>query len=122
MRRENGIFDIKVISDDGFFSDHYNPLNKTVNLNREINDGTNISVAAVATHECGHAVQHASAYGPLMLKSKLVPAVHVSSMLVNWILLAGIIVFGYHEKHSSSFDRDYCDEYNCFIYPYYSPG
>ena len=92
MLRENEIFDVKVISVDGFLSDHYNPVNKTVNLSRDVYDGTNISAAAVAAHECGHAVQHASAYGPLMFRSKLVPAVQVSSMLVNWILLAGIIV------------------------------
>jgi Zn-dependent membrane protease YugP len=92
MLRENGIFEVKVISVDGFLSDHYNPVNKTVNLSRDVYDGTNISAAAVAAHECGHAVQHASAYGPLMFRSKLVPAVQVSSMLINWILLVGIIV------------------------------
>jgi len=92
MLRENGIYDVKVTSVEGFLSDHYNPVNKTVNLSPDVYKGTNISAAAVAAHECGHAVQHASAYGPLMFRSKLVPAVQVSSMLVNWILLAGIIV------------------------------
>lgn len=92
MLRENGIYDVKVTSVEGFLSDHYNPVNKTVNLSPDVYNGTNISAAAVAAHECGHAVQHAAAYGPLMFRSKLVPAVQVSSMLVNWILLAGIIV------------------------------
>jgi uncharacterized protein len=92
MLRENGIYDVKVTSVEGFLSDHYNPVNKTVNLSPEVYNGTSVSAAAVAAHECGHAVQHASQYGPLMLRSKLVPAVQVSSMLVNWILLAGMVV------------------------------
>jgi len=92
MLRENGIYDVKVTSAEGFLSDHYNPVNKTVNLSPDVYNGANISAAAVAAHECGHAVQHAAAYGPLMFRSKMVPAVQVSSMLVNWVLLAGIIV------------------------------
>ena len=92
MLRENGIYDVKVVSVEGFLSDHYNPVNKTVNLSPEVYNGTSVSAAAVAAHECGHAVQHATQYGPLMLRSKLVPAVQVSSMLVNWILLAGMVV------------------------------
>jgi Zn-dependent membrane protease YugP len=92
MLRENGIYDVKVTSVEGFLSDHYNPANRTVNLSPEVYNGTSISAAAVAAHECGHAVQHAAAYGPLMLRSKLVPAVQVSSMLVNWILMAGMII------------------------------
>ncbi len=92
MLRENGIYDVKVTSSEGFLSDHYNPLNKTVNLSPEVYNGTGISAAAVAAHECGHAVQHAAHYGPLMFRSKMVPVVQVSSMLVNWILLAGMVV------------------------------
>lgn len=92
MLRENGIFDVKVTSVEGFLSDHYNPANKTVNLSAEVYNGTSVSAAAVAAHECGHAVQHARSYGPLMLRSKLVPAVQLSSMLVNWVLMAGMIV------------------------------
>lgn len=92
MLRENGIYDVKVISVDGFLSDHYNPVNRTVNLSPDVYNGTSISAAAVAAHECGHAVQHATQYGPLMFRSKMVPAVQVSSMLVNWILLAGMLV------------------------------
>ncbi len=92
MLRENGIYDVKVTSVEGFLSDHYNPANKTVNLSPDVYNGTSVSAAAVAAHECGHAVQHATQYGPLMLRSKLVPAVQWSSMLVNWVLLAGMIV------------------------------
>lgn len=92
MLRENGIYDVQVISVDGFLSDHYNPLNKTVNLSPEVYHGNSISAAALAAHECGHAVQHATAYGPLVFRSKMVPAVQVTSQLVNWILLAGMIV------------------------------
>jgi uncharacterized protein len=92
MLRENGIYDVKVTSVEGFLSDHYNPTNKTVNLSPDVYNGTSVSAAAVAAHECGHAVQHATQYGPLMFRSKMVPAVQVSSMLVNWILLAGMIV------------------------------
>lgn len=92
MLRDNGIYDVKVISVDGFLSDHYNPVNRTVNLSPDVYNGTSISAAAVAAHECGHAVQHATQYGPLMFRSRMVPAVQVSSMLVNWILLAGILV------------------------------
>jgi len=92
MLRENGIYDVKVTSVEGFLSDHYNPANRTVNLSPDVYNGTSISAAAVAAHECGHAVQHATRYGPLMFRSKMVPAVQVSSMLVNWVLLAGMIV------------------------------
>jgi len=91
MLRENGIYDVQVISVDGFLSDHYNPLNKTVNLSPEVYHGNSISAAAVAAHECGHAVQHATAYGPLVFRSKMVPLVQVTSQWVNWILLAGVI-------------------------------
>jgi uncharacterized protein len=92
MLRENGIYDVKVTSVQGFLSDHYNPADRTVNLSPEVYNGTSISAAAVAAHECGHAVQHATRYGPLVFRSKMVPAVQVSSKLVNWVLLAGIIV------------------------------
>jgi Zn-dependent membrane protease YugP len=92
MLRENGIYDVKVISSDGFLSDHYNPSNKTVNLSPEVFNGNSVAAAAIAAHECGHAVQHASAYTPLTLRSKLVPVVQFSSMIVNWILLIGAIM------------------------------
>ena len=92
MLRENGIYDVTVISSQGFLSDHYNPMNKTVNLSPEVYQGTSISAAAVAAHECGHAVQHATAYSWLMLRSRLVPAVQVTSNLVNIVLLIGVIM------------------------------
>jgi len=92
MLRENGIFDVKVVSHEGFLSDHYNPLNKTVNLSADVYNGTSISAAAVAAHECGHAVQHATAYSWLMMRSRLVPVVQFSSTFVNWILLIGVIM------------------------------
>ncbi|TXH21400.1 MAG: zinc metallopeptidase [Chitinophagaceae bacterium] len=92
MLRENGIYDVQVISTPGFLSDHYNPANKTVNLSPDVFEGRSISAAAVAAHECGHAVQHATQYGPLTMRSKLVPAVQFSSTIVNWVLLAGIVM------------------------------
>jgi Zn-dependent membrane protease YugP len=92
MLRENGIYDVKVISVEGFLGDHYNPLNKTVNLSQDVYTGNSVASAAVAAHECGHAVQHATAYQWLMLRSRLVPAVQFSSQLVNWILLIGVIM------------------------------
>jgi Zn-dependent membrane protease YugP len=92
MLKENGIYDVKVTSVDGFLSDHYNPVNKTVNLSPDVYNGTSVSAAAVSAHECGHAVQHATAYQWLTLRSKLVPAVQVSSNLVNWVLLVGVIM------------------------------
>jgi len=92
MLRDNGIYDVKVTSVNGFLSDHYDPLNKTINLSPEVYDGNNIAAVAVAAHECGHAVQHATAYQWLMLRSRLVPVVQISSFLVQWILLFGIIM------------------------------
>jgi Zn-dependent membrane protease YugP len=92
MLRENGIYDVKVISSDGYLTDHYNPLTKTVNLSAEVHNGISIASTAVAAHECGHAVQHATAYAWLMLRSRLVPFVQFSSGIVQWILLAGILM------------------------------
>ena len=92
MLRDNGIYDVKVISSQGFLSDHYNPANKTVNLSPDVYSGVSISAAAVAAHECGHAVQHATAYQWLTMRSKLVPMVQFSSGIVQWVLLAGIFL------------------------------
>lgn len=92
MLRENGIYDVKVTSVEGFLSDHYNPATKTVNLSPDVYNGTSVAAAAVAAHECGHAVQHATAYQWLNFRSKMVPAVQISSSLVNWILLIGVIM------------------------------
>jgi hypothetical protein len=95
MLKDNGIYDVQVISVDGFLSDHYNPLNKTVNLSPDVYAGTNVSAAAVAAHECGHAVQHATAYSMLMLRSRLVPAVKISSTLSQWVIIAGLGMLGF---------------------------
>ncbi len=91
MLRENGIMDVKVISSQGFLSDHYNPLNKTVNLSPEVYNGRSIAAATVAAHECGHTVQHATAYRWLAMRSKLVPVVQFSSSIMHWVLLIGVI-------------------------------
>jgi uncharacterized protein len=92
MLRENGIMDVSVVSTPGQLSDHYNPVNKTVNLSPEVYNSSNVAAAAVAAHECGHAVQHATAYTFLQLRSSLVPVVSFSSKWVQWILLAGILM------------------------------
>ncbi|HYK56011.1 MAG TPA: zinc metallopeptidase [Flavisolibacter sp.] len=92
MLRENGIYDVKVVSVEGFLSDHYNPVNKTINLSPEVYSNYSVASAAIAAHETGHAVQHATAYAWLNLRSKLVPAVQFSSTMVNWILLIGVFM------------------------------
>ena len=92
MLFENGIYDVKVQSVQGKLTDHYNPMDKTVNLSQEVYYGNNIAAAAVAAHECGHAVQHATSYSWLMLRSKLVPVVTFASRWVQWVLLAGILL------------------------------
>jgi Zn-dependent membrane protease YugP len=92
MLRENGIYDVKVTAVEGSLTDHYNPLDKTVNLSTDVYNGRNIAAAAVAAHECGHAVQHATAYQWLMLRSRLVPIVQFSSMAVQWVLIGGILL------------------------------
>jgi len=92
MLRENGIYDVKVVSVQGFLSDHYNPANKTINLSPEVYGNYSVAAAAVAAHETGHAIQHATAYAWLTLRSKLVPAVQFSSTIVNWVLLIGVFM------------------------------
>jgi Zn-dependent membrane protease YugP len=91
MLADNGINDVKIISVEGQLTDHYNPVDKTVNLSPEVYAGRNVAAAAVAAHECGHAVQHARAYAWLGLRSSLVPVVSVTSRWMQWILLAGIL-------------------------------
>ncbi len=91
MLRENGIYDVSVTSVKGFLSDHYNPVNKTINLSPEVYSGHSVAAAAVAAHETGHAIQHATAYTWLNLRSKLVPFVQFSSSIVQWVLLFGIL-------------------------------
>jgi Zn-dependent membrane protease YugP len=95
MLRDNGIYDVQVISVAGSLTDHYNPVNKTVNLSQEVYEGRTVSAAAVASHECGHAVQHATAYSMLMLRSKLVPAVQISTTLSQWVIIAGLGFMGF---------------------------
>lgn len=95
MLKENGIYDVKVISVEGQLTDHYNPINKTVNLSPDVFEGRSVAAAAVAAHECGHAVQHATAYSMLMLRSKLVPAVQISSTLSQWVIIAGLGFMGF---------------------------
>ncbi|MCB0696458.1 MAG: zinc metallopeptidase [Chitinophagaceae bacterium] len=93
MLRDNGIYDVTVNSAQGFLSDHYNPADKTVNLSPDVYSGRSIAAAAVAAHECGHAVQHAKAYSMLQFRSAMVPVVKVSTTLGQWVLLAGVGLF-----------------------------
>jgi Zn-dependent membrane protease YugP len=92
MLADNGIFDVKVISTPGRLTDHYNPADKTVNLSEAVYNQRNAAAAAVAAHECGHAVQHASAYSMLELRSKLVPIVSVTSGMSQWVILGGLLL------------------------------
>ncbi len=92
MLHDNGIFNVKVVSVPGQLTDHYNPANRTVNLSEAVYSQRNAAAAAVAAHECGHAVQHATAYKWLTMRSKLVPVVSVASNLVQWVLLGGILL------------------------------
>ena len=92
MLKDNGIYDVQVTCTSGYLTDHYNPATKTVNLSQGVYQGRNIASAAVAAHECGHAVQHATAYQWLTMRSKLVPAVQFGSQFSQWILLAGIVL------------------------------
>ena len=92
MLHDNGIYDVTVTSTNGMLTDHYNPANKTVNLSESDYNSCSVAAAAVAAHECGHAVQHATAYSFLQMRSKLVPAVNFSSQIMSWVLLAGIIL------------------------------
>lgn len=91
MLRENGITDVQVTQVDGRLTDHYNPATHTVNLSRDVYFGNSVAAAAVAAHECGHAVQHARSYAFLTLRSKLVPAVNFASHWMQWLLLIGIL-------------------------------
>lgn len=92
MLRDNGIHNVKVTCTEGYLTDHYNPTDGTVNLSEDVYHNCSVAAAAVAAHECGHAVQHAVAYGPLTLRSALVPVVSFASNWVQWVLLAGVIL------------------------------
>jgi Zn-dependent membrane protease YugP len=92
MLRDNGIYDVQVVSTPGHLTDHYDPRTKTVNLSDSVYNSNSVAAAAVAAHECGHAVQHAHEYAPLQMRSALVPVVSFASKWVTWILLGGIIL------------------------------
>lgn len=92
MLHDNGIYDVKVIPTNGMLTDHYNPVTKTVALSKGVYSSRSVAAAAVAAHECGHAVQHAVGYAPLKMRSALVPVVSFASNIVQWILLLGIIM------------------------------
>lgn len=92
MLRDNGIYDVRVTCTPGHLTDHYNPATKTVNLSESVYNSNSVAAAAVAAHECGHAVQHAREYAPLKMRSALVPIVQFSSMWSTWVVIAGILV------------------------------
>ena len=92
MLHDNGIYDVQVTHTPGRLTDHYNPANKTVNLSEGVYESNSIMAAAVAAHECGHAVQHARMYAPLKMRSALVPVVNFASSIMTWVLLGGILL------------------------------
>ena len=92
MLRDNGIYDVQVVSTTGHLTDHYDPRSKTVNLSESVYNSNSVAAAAVAAHECGHALQHALEYAPLQMRSALVPIVSFSSRWVTWVLLGGILL------------------------------
>lgn len=92
MLQNAGIYNVQIISTRGQLTDHYNPANRTINLSEGVYGSNSVMAAAVAAHETGHAIQHAKGYGPLKLRSAMVPAVNVASKLVMWVLLAGILL------------------------------
>ncbi len=98
MLYDNGIYDVSVTCTPGTLTDHYNPATKTVNLSEDVYYERSIAAAAVAAHECGHAVQHACAYGPLKLRSALVPAVCFAGKWVTWVILAGIFTINVYPQ------------------------
>ncbi|MFA6278308.1 MAG: zinc metallopeptidase, partial [Pedobacter sp.] len=95
MLYDNGIYDIKIMSTEGQLSDHYNPTDRTVNLSTDVYYGRSVAAAAVAAHECGHAVQHAKSYHWLQFRSSMVPVVSISSNLLQWVLLIGVLLIGF---------------------------
>lgn len=103
MLRDHSIFDVQVVSTPGFLSDHYDPSSKTVNLSPDVFEGRSVSAAAVAAHECGHAVQHATSYSMLMMRSRMVPAVKIGTSLSQWVILAGIGMMGFGHGNQTIF-------------------
>lgn len=98
MLRDNDIYDVKVVSTPGTLTDHYNPATKTINLSNGVYNSNSVAAAAVAAHETGHAVQHATAYSWLQMRSSLVPVVSFASRWVQWVLLAGILLISIFPK------------------------
>ena len=92
MLQAHGIHDVQIVSINGTLTDHYNPQTKTVNLSQDVYYGRSVAAAAVAAHECGHVVQHATGYAPLRLRTALVPVVSFASNIVSWVLLAGVLL------------------------------
>lgn len=103
MLRENGIYDVKVTQVDGQLTDHYNPADKTVNLSADVYAGRSVAAAAVSAHECGHAVQHATAYTALKMRSSMVPAVSIASNVMNYANMFLMMGVGYSISRGSSF-------------------
>ena len=100
MLRDNGIYNVKVTHTAGHLTDHFDPTTMTVNLSDAVYNAATITAAAVAAHECGHAVQHATGYGPIRLRSQLVPVVNLSSRLAGWVILVGIALMSF--THSAA--------------------
>ena len=92
MLNDHGIYDVKVVTTRGMLTDHYNPQTKTIALSEGVYGSRSVAAAAVAAHECGHAVQHAKSYAPLKMRSALVPVVNFASSIVQWVLLAGVLM------------------------------
>lgn len=95
MLFDNGIYDVKIMSTEGQLTDHYNPADRTVNLSTDVYYGRSVAAAAVAAHECGHAVQHAKSYHWLQFRSTMVPVVSISSNLLQWVLIVGVLLIGF---------------------------
>ncbi|MBR3387573.1 MAG: zinc metallopeptidase [Bacteroidales bacterium] len=93
MLQAHGIHDVNIVSIEGTLTDHYNPQNKTVNLSHDVYYGRSVAAAAVAAHECGHVVQHATGYGPLKLRTALVPVLTFTNSWISWVLLAGLLMY-----------------------------
>lgn len=102
MLKDNDVRDVEVISVDGQLTDHYNPANKTVNLSHEVYNGRNVAAAAVAAHECGHAVQHATAYSWLQMRSTLVPVVNFSGKAMNFVMIAMIFLAASYQMYNQA--------------------
>src|SRR5574344_274370 len=98
MLHDNGIYDVKVVSTQGTLTDHYDHVTKTVNLSQGVYDGSNVAAASVAAHECGHAVQHATAYHWLSMRSAMVPVVNIGSRISQWILIGGLILMSFSQS------------------------